>query len=109
MEPQPGEPVNAWRRIADCGALRLVALDLSPGQRVREHRNAIPVTLIVTHGELRYREGDTEGVASAGDVVLVNPGERHAYWSETGCRALLVFAGLPGVRARPWQVFGPGP
>src|SRR5438477_12606805 len=91
-----------WEQIADCGAMRVVGLRLRPGQRVPEHRNAIPVAVIVTEGELRFSEGSAEPQrARAGELVLVNPGERHAYWSEVETSAYLVFAGLAGVRARP--------
>ena len=87
--------------------MRVVGLRLLAGQRVPEHRNAIPVALIVTEGELFYREGGGPvGSAPAGSLVLVNPGERHSYWAEASCAAYLVFAGLPGSasRAREWTL-----
>ena len=94
-----------WEQLADCGAMRVVGLRLRPGQRVPEHRNAIPVAVIVTEGELRFSEGSAEPQrARAGELVLVNPGERHAYWSEVETSAYLVFAGLAGVRARTWTL-----
>jgi quercetin dioxygenase-like cupin family protein len=72
---------------------------------VPEHRNAIPVALIVTRGALHYSEGPgTEGVAAAGEMVLINPGERHSYWASTETDAYLVYAGLPGTRPRPWTL-----
>jgi quercetin dioxygenase-like cupin family protein len=93
-----------WEVIADCGAMRVVGLRLLAGQTVPEHRNAIPVALIVTEGELHYREGPQHGSAKAGELVLINPGERHSYWAEEETSAYLVFAGLPGVRARDWSL-----
>jgi quercetin dioxygenase-like cupin family protein len=94
-----------WEQLADCGALRVVGLRLRPGQRVPEHRNAIPVAVIVTEGELSFSEGSAEAqTARAGELVLVNPGERHSYWSEVQTSAYLVYAGLPGVRARTWTL-----
>ena len=93
-----------WEQIADCGAMRMVGLRLAAGQRVPEHRNALPVALIVTRGTLRYSEGSTMGEARAGELLLINPGERHTYWAEEETAAYMVFAGLPGVRARTWTL-----
>ena len=94
-----------WEQIADCGSMRVVGLRLSAGQRVPEHRNAIPVAVIVTRGELFNSEGPgTEGEAKAGEMVLVNPGERHSYWAHTETDAYLVYAGLPQSRPRPWSL-----
>jgi len=93
-----------WEQIADSGAMRVVGLRLAAGQRVPEHRNALPLALIVTQGVLRYSEGATAGEARAGELVLINPGERHTYWADVETAAYMVFAGLPGVRARPWSL-----
>ena len=48
--------------------------------------------------------GHVQHVPRAGELVLINPGERHTYWAEQETAAYLVFAGLPGVRARPWSL-----
>jgi quercetin dioxygenase-like cupin family protein len=84
--------------------MRVVGLRLAPGQRVPEHRNALPLALIVTEGILRYSEGETAGEARSGELVLINPGERHTYWADEETAAYMVFAGLPGTRARPWSL-----
>lgn len=93
-----------WEQIADSGVLRVVGLRLAPGQRVPEHRNALPLAVVVTAGVLRYSEGGAEGEARAGELLLVNPGERHRYWADVETSAFLVYAGLPGVRARKWDL-----
>jgi quercetin dioxygenase-like cupin family protein len=97
-----------WEQIADSGAMRVVGLRLAAGQRVPEHRNALPLAIIVTEGVLRYSEGakagETAGQARAGELILINPGERHTYWADEETAAYMVFAGLPGVRARPWSL-----
>ena len=93
-----------WEQLADCGTMRVVGLRLEAGQRVPEHRNALPLAVIVTQGALRYSEGSVEGCARAGELVLINPGERHTYWAEEETSAYMVFSGLPGVRARPWSL-----
>jgi len=100
----PQHPPFGWEQIADCGALRVVGIRLQPGQRVPEHRTAIPAALIVTEGELLYSEGSQRGAVGAGELLLVNPGERHSYWAEVPTGAYMVYAGLPGARHRPWAL-----
>ena len=84
--------------------MRVVGLRLEPGQRVPEHRNAIPVALIVTGGRLQFDDGSQTGEVAVGQMLLINPGERHTYRAEVSTSAYLVFAGLPGVRSRPWTL-----
>jgi quercetin dioxygenase-like cupin family protein len=93
-----------FEQIADCGSMRVVGLRLEPGQNVPEHRNAIPVALIVTEGQLHFDDGTRSGEVAAGGMLLINPGERHTYRAEVGTSAYLVFAGLPGVRSRTWSL-----
>jgi len=108
MVPQQeqGEQPRAFgfEQIADCGSMRVVGLRLEPGQDVPEHRNAIPVALIVTVGSLRFDDGAHSGIVAAGEMLLVNPGERHTYHADVETSAYLVFAGLPGVRSRAWTL-----
>lgn len=84
--------------------MRVVGLRLDPGQTVPEHRNAIPVAVIVTSGRLQFDDGAHAGEVEAGQMLLINPGERHTYHAEVATSAYLVFAGLPGVRSRPWTL-----
>ena len=84
--------------------MRVVGLRLEAGQRVPEHRNAIPVALIVTSGRLGFDDGVTSGEVAAGEMLLINPGERHTYRAGVATSAYLVFAGLPGVRSRTWTL-----
>jgi quercetin dioxygenase-like cupin family protein len=100
----PSRRAIGFEQIADCGSMRVVGLRLDPGQEVPEHRNAIPVALIVTLGALQFHDGTHEGKVSAGEMLLINPGERHLYRAEVETSAYLVFAGLPGVRSRPWSL-----
>jgi len=93
-----------FEQIADCGSMRVVGLRLEPGQKVPEHRNAIPVALIVTVGRLNFHDGKTAGEVVAGEMLLINPGERHTYKADVATSAYLVFAGLPGVRSRTWSL-----
>ncbi len=82
--------------------MRVVGLRLEPGQTVPEHRNAIPVAVIVTIGRLHFDDGASSGQVAAGEMLLINPGERHTYHADVDTSAYLVFAGLPGVRSRTW-------
>jgi quercetin dioxygenase-like cupin family protein len=93
-----------FEQIADCGSMRVVGLRLEPGQSVPEHRNAIPVALIVTGGRLHFDDGTRSGEVGPGEMLLINPGERHTYRAEVETAAYLVFAGLPGVRSRAWSL-----
>jgi quercetin dioxygenase-like cupin family protein len=93
-----------FEQIADCGSMRVVGLRLEPGQSVPEHRNAIPVALIVTGGRLHFDDGTRSGEVGSGEMLLINPGERHTYRAEVATSAYLVFAGLPGVRSRTWSL-----
>jgi quercetin dioxygenase-like cupin family protein len=93
-----------FEQIADCGSMRVVGLRLEPGQTVPEHRNAIPVALIVTGGRLRFDDGTQAGEVGAGEMLLINPGERHTYHADEATSAFLVFGGLPGVRSRTWTL-----
>jgi quercetin dioxygenase-like cupin family protein len=93
-----------FEQIGDCGSMRVVGLRLEPGQNVPEHRNAIPVALIVTVGHLHFDDGSRQGEVAAGEMLLINPGERHTYRADVDTSAYLVFAGLPGVRSRTWSL-----
>jgi quercetin dioxygenase-like cupin family protein len=93
-----------FEQIADCGSMRVVGLRLEPGQSVPEHRNAIPVALIVTSGSLNFDDGVQSGEVGPGEMLLINPGERHTYRAAVATSAYLVFAGLPGVRSRTWTL-----
>lgn len=84
--------------------MRVVGLRLEPGQTVPEHRNAIPVALIVTSGRLLFDDGSHSGEVGMGQMLLINPGERHRYHADVATSAYLVYAGLPGVRSRPWTL-----
>jgi quercetin dioxygenase-like cupin family protein len=99
-----GPRAFGFEQIADCGSMRVVGLRLEPGQTVPEHRNAIPVALIVTGGRLHFDDGTHSGEVSAGEMLLINPGEQHTYRADVVTSAYLVFAGLPGVRSRTWTL-----
>jgi quercetin dioxygenase-like cupin family protein len=104
LDPSGSHRAFGFEQIADCGSMRVVGLRLDPGQNVPEHRNAIPVALIVTMGRLHFDDGSHQGALGVGEMLLINPGERHTYRAEVETAAYLVFAGLPGVRSRTWSL-----
>ena len=103
-EESEGPRAFGFEQIADCGSMRVVGLRLEPGQTVPQHRNAIPVALIVTGGRLLFDDGEQSGAVGAGEMLLINPGEKHTYRAEVSTSAYLVYAGLPGVRSRTWSL-----
>jgi quercetin dioxygenase-like cupin family protein len=104
QSPEGSRRAIGFEQIADCGSMRVVGLRLGPGQNIPEHRNAIPLALIVTVGHLHFDDGKNQGEVAAGEMLLINPGERHTYRAEIETSAYLVFAGLPGVRSRTWSL-----
>src|SRR5260370_35351670 len=68
-----------FEQIADCGSMRVVGLRLESGQKVPEHRNAIPVALIVTVGRLHFDDGSSEGEVAAGAMLRLHPGDGPTY------------------------------
>ena len=67
--------------------MRVVGLRLKPGQTVPEHRNAIPVAVIVTGGRLRFDDGARSGEVGTGEMLLINAGERHTYRADVATSA----------------------
>jgi quercetin dioxygenase-like cupin family protein len=104
QSPEGSRRAIGFEQIADCGSMRVVGLRLEPGQNVPQHRNAIPVALIVTQGHLHFNDGKNQGEVGVGEMLLINPGERHTYRADVETSAYLVFAGLPGVRSRSWSL-----
>src|SRR5260370_4607747 len=93
-----------FEQIADCGSMRVVGLRLESGQKVPEHRNAIPVALIVTVGRLHFDDGSSEGEVAAGEMRLINPGERHTYPADVDTSAYLLFACPSRVPGPTWRL-----
>src|ERR1700674_5508345 len=104
LPPREEQRPFGFEQIADCGSMRVVGLRLQPWAEESQHRNAIPVALIVTEGRLHFDDGARSGEVGAGEMLLINPGERHTYRADVETSAYLVFAGLPGVRSRTWTL-----
>src|SRR5256886_14715023 len=104
--PNVGEGRRAFgfEQIADCGSMRVVGLRLEPGQAVPEHRNAIPVAVIVTGGGLHLDHGGPAGGGGTGGMLLIKSRGGHTYRADFGTPADLLVPGLPGVRRRTWAL-----
>jgi sialic acid synthase SpsE/quercetin dioxygenase-like cupin family protein len=81
-------------RFAETGAVLLSfvnrsyckkAIVMLPGQSHPEHQHKVKEeTFFVLHGSMRIRLDGVEQAVSAGDSVLVEPGVRHSFSTETG-------------------------
>jgi len=84
-----------FEQIADCGSMRVVGL--ATGTRA-EHTRASkrdPRRADRDEGRLHFDDGLNGGEVGAGEMMLINPGERHTYRADVETSAYLVFAGLP--------------
>src|SRR5436305_15264850 len=106
--PNVGEGRRAFgfEQIADCGSMRVIGLRLEPGQAVPEHRNAIPVAVIVTGGRLHFDDGVQAGEVGTGEMLLINPGERRTYRADVATAAYRVVGGHRGWGTLSWLCRG---
>lgn len=80
LAPAFREDRFASRIVHTEDSLRLVVFDLLPGQRVPPHRNPATVTLHVLQGSGLFGGSDRQVQASAGNLLVYEPGEIH--WIE---------------------------
>jgi mannose-6-phosphate isomerase-like protein (cupin superfamily) len=59
--------------------ITFLVVDAPPGRGPSLHRHPYAEILIVQEGEATLTDGETERVVGAGDVVVVGPGEPHAF------------------------------
>ncbi len=65
---------------ADHGAsVTLVVVDAPPGTGPRLHSHPYEEILIVQEGEATFRLGLAERIVRAGEIVIVSPGQAHAF------------------------------
>ena len=76
---------------------RAIALRLLPGQTLGDHRVRERAWVTVVEGAVEVVCGATREVATAGMLVMFDPGEVHSVSSETGARLLLLLAPWPAV------------
>ena len=102
----PGQVITAW--ASGLGKRWEVRAEIG---QIDVEKHQIDVTtplqtfaLIVTVGVLQFHDGEKWAEVHAGEMLLINPGERHRYRADVGTSAYLIYAGLPGVRSRTWTV-----
>ena len=70
--------------------LRVVSFAMDAGQELTDHQSPRAVVVQVLDGQLTFTVGEQASGLSAGDVVYLAPGERHAVLARTPCRFSLV-------------------
>ncbi|MEO5634483.1 cupin domain-containing protein [Gaiella sp.] len=81
--------------VLHSGDARAIALRLHPGQTLGDHRVRERAWLTVVEGEIDLICGDARTVATAGMLVMFDPGEVHSVSSAAGARLLLLLAPWP--------------
>ncbi|MEO7363245.1 MAG: cupin domain-containing protein [Gemmatimonadaceae bacterium] len=83
------------RTLVKEGPLRLTMMALAPGGELPEHSTDDPVSIHVLHGTAIFRALGNEYAMSAGDILTLAPGVRHAASSARGCSFLLTVVHSP--------------
>jgi quercetin dioxygenase-like cupin family protein len=81
--------------VLHSGDARAIALRLQPGQTLGDHRVRERAWLTIVEGEVEVVCGNGRSTASAGMLVMFDPGELHSVSSATGARLLLLLAPWP--------------
>ncbi len=81
----------------DAPAQRVTAITFLDGARNRWHRHSTEQVLIVTHGEGIIADDSGERAISPGDVILIQPNERHWHGAAPGQDLTHLAILLPGV------------
>ncbi len=81
--------------VLHSGDARAIALRLQPGQTLGDHRVRERAWVTVVEGEVEVACGDARTIATAGMLVMFDPGETHSVSSTTGARLLLLLAPWP--------------
>ena len=90
---------RSGRTLIKAGPMRVVITALAPGGDLPVHGTSGPRTIQVLEGEVICVVRDTEYRLTAGDVMALGPGVRHAARSPNGAILLLTLV-HPGRRSR---------
>jgi len=80
----------------DAPSQRVTAISFIQGARNRWHRHTTEQVLIVTHGEGIIADDSGERAIATGDVVLIQPNERHWHGAAPGRDMTHLAILLPG-------------
>ena len=84
------EEATTSRVVVNNELLRTVIFTFDAGQLLTEHASPKAVVVTLLEGEMDFSVGERTERMSAGDVIYLAPGERHALTAVTACRMQLV-------------------
>ena len=93
--PSPNGTRTPHVLSSEQGAARAVLIEFAPGQELGEHEVREHAWVSVVRGRVTITAGEDTVEGSAGTLVHLRPGERHALRSSQGARVLLLLAPWP--------------
>ena len=87
------------RVVVNNDVLRTVIFTFDAGQLLTEHASPRAVVVTLLEGEMDFSIGERTERMSAGDVIYLAPGDRHALTAVTECRMQLVMVDVDKVGA----------
>ena len=95
------EEATTSRVVVNNDILRTVVFTFDAGQLLTEHASPRAVVVTLLEGEMDFSIGERTERMSAGDVIYLAPGDRHALTAVTACRMQLVMVDVNKVGAAP--------
>ena len=87
------------RVVVNNDVLRTVIFTFDAGQLLTEHASPRAVVVTLLEGEMDFSIGERTERMTAGDVIYLAPGDRHALTAVTECRMQLVMVDVAKVEA----------
>jgi hypothetical protein avisC_01152 len=87
------------RVVVNNDVLRTVIFTFDAGQLLTEHASPRAVVVTLLEGEMDFSIGERTERMTAGDVIYLAPGDRHALTAVTECRMQLVMVDVDKVEA----------
>ena len=84
------EEATTSRVVVNNDILRTVVFTFDAGQLLTEHASPRAVVVTLLEGEMDFSIGERTERMSAGDVIYLAPGDRHALTAVSPCRMQLV-------------------
>ncbi|WP_139738838.1 cupin domain-containing protein [Actinomyces wuliandei] len=84
------EEATTSRVVVNNDVLRTVIFTFDAGQLLTEHASTRAVVVTLLEGEMDFSVGERTERMTAGDVIYLAPGDRHALTAVTPCRMQLV-------------------
>ena len=93
------EEATTSRVVVNNEILRTVVFTFDAGQVLTEHSSPRAVVVTLLEGEMDFSIGERTERMTAGDVIYLAPGDRHALTAVTECRMQLVMVDVDKVGA----------